>query len=188
MDNFLHVFIPLFVAIDVFGLVPVFLSLTHGMAEGERRRVAYQAILTALLVSIFFLAVGTWIFKVLGISLADFQVAGGLLLLVFAVLEILDRGGRESVLPNFSAGVVPLGIPLIVGPAVLTSLLILAPLHGYMLTLTALGLNLLIVALTLSFTRILAQGLGKNGLRAVSQVIHLFLAAIGVSLIRRGLQ
>ena len=171
---------------DLFGLVPVFLALTHGMSEMERRRVAYQAILTALLVSIFFLAVGTWIFKVLGISLADFQVAGGLLLLVFAVSEILNRSPRDEA-PNFTAGPVPLGTPLIVGPAVLTSLLILTPLYGYTLTMSALCLNLALVALMLTFTRALSQGVGKNGLQAVSQVIHLFLAAIGVSLIRRGL-
>jgi multiple antibiotic resistance protein len=186
MSHFLHVFIPLFVAMDIFGLVPIFISLTHGMSEIERRRVAYQAILTALLVSIFFLAVGTWIFKVLGISLADFQVAGGLLLLVFAVTEILNRSPRDEA-PNLTAGPVPLGIPLIVGPAVLTSLLVLAPSYGYVFTLTALCLNLLLVALILSFTKIVSHGAGKNSLQAVSQVIHLFLAAIGVSLIRHGL-
>src|ERR1700733_11844871 len=98
---------------DLFGLVPIFIALTHGMSEDERRRVAYQAILTALLVSIFFLAVGTWVFKVLGISLADFQIAGGLLLLVFAVTEILNLSPRDES-PNLTAGPVPLGIPLIV--------------------------------------------------------------------------
>lgn len=171
---------------DVAGLVPVFLSLTHGMADTDRRRVAYQAIMTALLVSWFFLAVGRWIFAVLGISVADFQIAGGLLLLVFAVIEILNRGPRDTT-PNLSAGPVPLGIPLIVGPAVLTSLLLLVPLYGYSLTLTALVVNLILVALVLSFTRAIARHVGENGLKAVSQVINLFLAAIGVNLIRRGL-
>jgi len=171
---------------DPFGLLPIFLSLTHAMDEPNRRRVAYQAVLTAFLVSLFFLAVGTWIFKVLGISLADFQIAGGLLLLVFAVSEILDRGPRELA-PNLSVGPVPLGVPLIVGPAVLTSLLIFTPVYGYTLTVGGLCINLAIVAVLLRFVRGASRGALKHSLQAVSQVIHLFLAAIGVSLIRHGL-
>lgn len=186
MNSFLHVFIPLFVAIDVFGLVPIFLALTNGMSELARRRVAYEAIATAFLVSIFFLVLGTWVFKVLGISLADFQIAGGLLLLVFGVVEILNLGPRDYV-SGMTAGPVPLGIPLMVGPAVLTSLLLLTPLYGYTMTLIGLCFNLLLVALILSFTRFISHDIGKNVMHAVSQVIHLFLAAIGVSLIRRGL-
>jgi multiple antibiotic resistance protein len=187
VTDFLHVFIPLFVAMDLFGLIPIFIGLTDGMTEDQRRRVAYTGVLTALVISIFFLAVGTWIFKVLGISLSDFQIAGGLLLLVFAVIEILNHSPRDSG-PRLKVGPVPLGTPLIVGPAVLTSLLLLTPAYGYPLTLTALCLNLILVTLALTFTKHVKRIMGENGLQAISQVIHLFLAAIGVSLIRHGLR
>jgi multiple antibiotic resistance protein len=138
-------------------------------------------------VSLAFVAIGGWIFRWLGISVSDFQISGGILLLVFAVTEILQRGPRE--LPSSATvGVVPLGTPLLVGPAVLTSLLILVPLYGYGITLAALLSNLFLATLAMVMGRSMQRFLHENGLRAISQVINLFLAAIAVSLIRRGVE
>jgi len=186
--DFLHAFIPIFVAIDIAGLVPVFLTLTQGLTVSQQRRVASQAVITALLIGLLFVGIGRWIFKLLGISVADFEIAGGLLLLVFAVVEILQRGPREQLPPNLAAGPVPLGTPLVAGPAVLTALLVLVPSYGYTVTVSVLILNLVLVALALYFSQYVVRVVHENGLRAISQVINLFLAAIGVSLIRRGLE
>ncbi len=187
LHNFFYAFIPLFVATDIGGIVPIFLSLTKGLSENERRSVGGQALLTAFIISLLFIAIGRWVFQLLGISVADFQIAGGILLLVLAVGEMLHFGVKEG-LPNVHVGPVPLGTPLIAGPAVLTSLIILIPLYGYRLTLSALAVNLLLLALALSQSRRLVRWFGDNGLRATSQVISLFLAAIAVSMIRRGVQ
>lgn len=186
--NFVYAFIPIFVAMDISGLIPIFVSLTRGLPDHQIRRVALQALGTAMAISIAFLGVGKFIFQVLGITVADFQIAGGLLLLMVGMLEIFHGGATEMRLPNPDVGPVPLGTPLIVGPAVLTSLLILVPLHGYPATLTALFVNLLLVGAALHEGRQLVRLVGDQGLRAVSQVIGLFLAAIAVSMIRRGWQ
>lgn len=185
--DFLYTFIPIFVAMDITGMIPVYLSLTRGLSEEEKRRVSLQALVTSFVISVAFIAVGRWIFQVLGISVADFEIAGGLLLLVLAIVELLSRGPRESV-PDAHVGPVPLGIPIIVGPAVLTSLIILIPLRGYGVTLAALLANLVLVSVAFHQSRRLIQWFGEDGLRAASKVIILFLAAIGVSMIRRGFQ
>jgi multiple antibiotic resistance protein len=172
---------------DVGGLVPVFLTLTKGLTENESRNVIVQALFTAFCISAAFIAVGRLIFRVIGITPSDFEMAGGALLLVLAIMEMLQRGDRES-LPNIHAGPVPLGTPLTVGPAVLTSLIILIELRGYAATLLALIANLLLVGVGFWQSRRVVKIIGPQGLRAMSQVISLFLAAIGVSMIRRGFE
>lgn len=185
--SFGYAFIPIFVAMDIPGLVPVFVSLTQGLTPRETRRVALQALLTALVISIAFILVGKFIFRVLGITASDFQISGGLLLLMIGMLEIFQAGAPQRP-PSPHVGPVPLGTPLMVGPAVLTSLLILVPLRGYAATLAALAMNLLLVGSAFRGSRLITQWVGEHGLRAVSQVIGLFLAAIAVSMIRRGWQ
>jgi multiple antibiotic resistance protein len=185
--NFVYSFIPIFVAMDIGGLIPVFLTLTKDLTAEEKRQVSWQALITSFLISVAFIATGQIIFKVLGISAADFMIAGGVLLLVFAVVEII-RGEQKIVSSGVHVGVVPLGIPLIIGPAVLTSLLILISLRGYSMTLLALMANLVLVSIGFKVSHRLVKLIGQDGLRATSQVVSLFLAAIAVSMIRRGIQ
>lgn len=185
--DFIYTFIPIFVAMDVAGLIPMYLSLTKGFSNQERQTVTMQALFTAFVISVLFIAVGQFIFRVLGISSADFEIAGGILLLVFAIAEMMV-GERRRAEPGTQVGVVPLGTPLIVGPAVLTSLIILIALRGYLITLTALCANLVLVGITFRGSERLVKLIGEQGLRAFSKVIFLFLAAIAVSMIRRGLQ
>jgi len=185
MDSFVHCFVPIFVAMDVAGLLPVYLSLTRSLEEPARQRIGVQAIATAFIISAAFIFIGQVIFELLGITVRDFQIAGGVLLVVLAIVDMLRLG--EINISHTHVGPVPLGTPLIAGPAVLTSLLVLLPLHGAKMTLLALAANLLIAMLALRFSRRLVALVSEEGMRALSQVISLFLAAIGVALIRRGL-
>jgi multiple antibiotic resistance protein len=184
--NFIYTFIPIFVAMDIPGLVPIFVSLTEGLPPVQTKRVALQALMTAFAISLLFILIGKSIFKIIGITISDFQIAGGLLLLMVGMREIFQGGGPPRV-PNPNVGPVPLGTPLMVGPAVLTSLLILIPLRGYTATLSSLIVNLILVGMAFRQGERLTKWFGAHGLRAVSQVIGLFLAAIAVSMIRRGL-
>jgi multiple antibiotic resistance protein len=183
--NFVYIFIPIFVAMDIPGLVPIFVSLTEGLTQEQSHRVTIQALFTALAISIAFLALGNYIFRVLGITVSDFQIAGGILLLMVGMREIL-QGGAAKRMPSPNVGPVPLGTPLMVGPAVLTSLLILVPLRGYWPAITALIANLLLVGLAFQQSHRVTRIVGVHGLHAVSQVIGLFLSAIAISMIRRG--
>jgi multiple antibiotic resistance protein len=185
-QKFLLAFIPVFVAIDPIGLVAIFAGLGSTGSPENRRHQAFLGILTGLCVATGFIFLGKAVFAALGITVADFQVAGGLILLVLAVRELVgathDRGGGHDF------GVVPLGMPLIAGPALLTSLLILIDTVGIIYTVISLLVNLAIVAVALCQAERFTRFMGKQGLRGVSKLIALLLAAIAISLIRRGWQ
>ena len=187
IQKFLLAFIPIFVAIDPIGLVALFIGLGTNASSEHRQRQAFLGIFTALLIAVGFLFLGKFTFAALGISVADFQVGGGLILLVLAVRELVgfgppDRGGSDEF------GVVPLGMPLIAGPALLTALLILVDSVGLFFTLLSLLVNLTLVAIALCNAERFSRWMGKQGLRGVSKIIALLLAAIAISLIRRGWQ
>src|SRR2546430_3182184 len=186
-EKFFLAFIPLFVAIDPIGLVAIFAGLGTSSSPENRKHQAFLGIFTGLCVAIGFIFLGKIIFAALRITVADFQVAGGLILLCLAVRELVtfgppDRGGGDEF------GIVPLGMPLIAGPALLTALLILIDSAGLVYTLASLLVNLAIVAVALCNADQFSVWMGKQGLRGVSKIIALLLAAIAVSLIRRGWQ
>src|SRR5438067_13382855 len=185
IEKFFLAFIPIFVAIDPIGLVAIFIGLGTSASIEHRQRQAFLGIFTALCVAVGFIFLGKIIFAALGITVADFQVAGGLILLGLAGRELValgphDRGGGEEF------GVVPLGMPLIAGPALLTALLILVDSVGPVYTIIALLLNLAIVAIALCNAERFSRWMGNQGLRGVPKIIALLLAAIAISLIRRG--
>jgi multiple antibiotic resistance protein len=185
IERFFLAFIPIFVAIDPIGLVAIFMGLGTSASREQRKRQAFLGIFTALGIAIGFIFLGKIIFAALGISVADFQVAGGLILLGLAGRELLgigphDRSGSDEF------GVVPLGMPLIAGPALLTALLILVDTVGLVFTLASLLANLALVAIAFCNADRFTRWMGKQGLRGVSKIIALLLAAIAVSLIRRG--
>jgi multiple antibiotic resistance protein len=187
LAKFLQALIPIFVAVDPIGLAAIFLGLGRGLPLAARQRVARQATLTGGGVALLFVFLGQSIFVALGITVQDFQVAGGLILFIIAAREIAMSGMIQREQPSADFGVVPLGMPLIAGPALITTLLLLTRSHGLTVTLTALAVNLGIVVLTFAGSEFLGRTVGATGLRAVSKVIALLLAAIAVSMIRRGL-
>ena len=187
IERFLLAFIPVFVALDPIGLVALFMGLGTSASPDQRRSQAFLGLITGLLVAIGFIFLGKAIFAALGITVADFQVAGGLILLALAVRELVGYGRSDRDADN-EFGVVPLGMPLIAGPALLTSLLILIDSVGVVYTLVSLIVNLAIVAIALCNADRFARWMGRQGLRGVSKIIALLLAAIAISLIRRGWQ
>jgi multiple antibiotic resistance protein len=179
-------FIPLFVAIDALGAVPFFFSLTRKLKPIARRKLLRDAIATAFLVSILFLMAGQYVFSVLGITENDFRVGGGVVLLVLAINDLLFLKGTRQ---NFgkSLGVVPIGIPLIIGPAALTTILILVKSYGYWLTIFSLLVNLLIVWVLFRFSDRILKILGESGAQGIAKVMALLMAAIAIKMIRLGL-
>jgi multiple antibiotic resistance protein len=187
IEKFLLAFIPLFVAIDPVGLIAIFLGLGGNVEARRRQHEGTLGLITSLAVSIGFIFLGKVIFRALGITVADFQVAGGLILLGIAVRELLDLGARDRSAGE-AFGIVPLGMPLIAGPALLTALLILVDTVGIMFTVLALLVNLLLVGFGFRYANHFTRWMGQQGMKGVSKLISLLLAAIAVSLIRRGWQ
>jgi multiple antibiotic resistance protein len=183
---FAQVFIPLFVTIDAFGMVPVFLGVTARMTEARRRRVSFEAVAAATLITIGFMFVGNAIFEFLRITTNDFRIAGGLILLVLAVLDLLIVG-KPAVNEDEMVGIVPLGMPLIAGPATLTSVLVLSTEFGRGMTALSLSVNFMILLAALVGATRIARMVGANTLRAISKLVMVLLAAIAVNYIRVGI-
>ena len=182
-------FVPLFVAMDPVGNLPIFLALTQEGTATHRKKTANLATLTAFGVGLLFVAVGKAIFSLLGIEVTDFLMAGGIILLILAIRYLITGKAVEigDVSASETIGVVPLGTPLVVGPAVLAALLLLMGRHHIAIVLFSFILNLVIQwVLFRQATRIVAF-LGRTGVSAISKVIMLLLAAIAVKMIREGI-
>lgn len=179
-------FIPLFVALDPFGMLPVFTSLTREMSVKEKKKVIKYSTLTALVISVAFVFIGEAIFKIIGITVNDFKIAGGLLLLVLAFTELVGQG-KEHKKPH-DVGIVPLGVPMLVGPAVLTIMMVLIENYGIAPTMISLILNLIILYAVFNAEQGITRLIGKNGLIAISKIVYLLLAAIAVMMIRIGIE
>jgi multiple antibiotic resistance protein len=187
LRTFFAFFIPLFVAIDPVGLLPVFLGVTRGLSREQRRRAIFEAVAAAVVISIGFMFVGEALFRFLSVTDADFRIAGGVLLLVMSVYDILTPG-KPAVDENATVGIVPLAMPLIVGPATMATVLILAKRPaGYSMTTLSLAINFLILLAVLLGSETVARVVGLNTLRAFSKLVMVLLSAIGVNYILTGL-
>jgi multiple antibiotic resistance protein len=167
-------------------MAALFLALTEECPGSERRRIARDSVLTAFVLSVGFILTGGAVFRFLGITGNDFLIAGGSILFVLA---LLDLGGIEKVrrLPGRAIGIVPLGTPLIAGPALFTTGLLMVQEHGLAPTLLSLTANLTLLWLSFHFADKLARTFGSGVLRAISKLVTLLLAAFGVMLVRKGL-
>lgn len=188
INHFLGAFVPLFVAVDAIGMVGVYLGLTSGLTISVKKRLVTEATLTALGISLIFLAFGKMIFRLLGINENDFRVAGGLILLVLAIWDLLFSQQARRKEADTSVGVVPIGIPLIMGPAALTTIMLSVESSGFYATLLALILNLIIVWVIFRKADEIVKLMGDAGARAVAKVMALFLAAIAIMMIRVGIE
>jgi multiple antibiotic resistance protein len=188
-ESFLLTFIPLFIVIDVIGNLPIVLTLSEGMSRPEQRRMINIAVITATLVGLAFLFFGKLILNIMHIKVGEFAIAGGLILLVLSIKYMMTGHLVETTKEEMVA-VVPIGTPLVVGPATITTLIFLTDAEKYSLWLVLLSfiLNLVITWLVFILGFRLVRFLGQGGLKAVSRVFNLILAAIGVSMILRGLE
>ena len=183
--DFIKAFIPMFVAGDLIGVVPFFLGVSEGMNPHTRAKLVRQSVATAMLIAIAFVFVGRALFSFMGISISDFMIAGGAVLFIISVHDLVSRD-KARVEPDLSVGVVPLGTPLMAGPAVLATAVILLGNYGTAATILSIVVNLLLAGLAFHYSQIIVKVLGRNGARAFSKIMQLVLAAYGVMMVRQG--
>jgi len=186
LNNMLLAFIPVFVAVDAIGTLPILTSLTQGLDPRQKHRIILQSMLTALCLSVAFILVGKLVFRALGITMGDFMIAGGVILFCLAIIDIVNPVKRRR-MPDSDFGVVPLGTPLLAGPALLTTSMLAVSEYGLLPTLISVVANILLAGLLFRFSLVLIKLLGESGAKAMSKVSNLLLAAIAVMLIRKGL-
>jgi multiple antibiotic resistance protein len=133
-----------------------------------------------------FIFLGKAVFRILGITMGDFMIAGGAILFCLAITDIINPVKTRR-FPPTEIGAVPLGTPLIVGPAVLTTSMLTISQYGLLATLIAVLANVVLAGAIFNTSSAIMKILGESGTKAVSKIASLLLAAIGVMLARKGL-
>lgn len=185
MQEFLYSFIGMFVAMDIIGTLPLYLGMTRGLDVKKRRRVVRQSIIVAATVAVTFVLIGQQIFKVLGIAMFDFKVGGGIVLLVMAILDLIKR--KEADAHSTSTGVVPLAVPLITGPALITTVMLQAVTYGNAIVILSMALNFLFAFIALEKSTLITKLIGDEGTDIISKIAALLMTAIAFSMIRTGI-
>ena len=184
-------FLLLFVVMDPIGAVPFFTALTRSLSKAERNRVANRTtIITFLLLSAFAYA-GSYILLYLGVTISDFQVAGGIFLLVFGlrdaiVGEPLGVKGEEAAQ---SASIFPLATPLLAGPGSITTVMLISGMpNGLFLVFVTIGLNCIASWFLFRISSSVSKRLGKSGLMVIAKLLDIIMGALGVAYISVGLR
>ena len=184
---FVLTFVPLFIVIDTMGNLPIVLTLSEGMTTQARNKMIHLAMLTATGVGLIFLFFGRFILNVMNISVGSLTIAGGIILFILSIRYLISGRTVEAQREEMVA-VVPIGTPLVVGPATITTLLLLNVDYSLGVILLSLAANLFISWVVFLLGNRIADFLGKGGLKAISQVFNLLLAAIAVSMVIHGLE
>lgn len=184
---FLLTFVPLFIVIDAIGNLPFVIALTEDSTREERRRIINLATVTAAGVGLIFLFLGRFILNAMDISVGAFAISGGIILMIFAV-RYMTTGHMVEAIKEEMVAVVPIGTPLTVGPATITTLLLLSTQFDLYIVLISFGLNILIAWVTFVAAGFFMRIMGRGGLRAVSRVFSLLLAALAVNMVIKGLE
>ena len=189
---FFRAVISLFAIVDPIGGLPVFISLTRGLSEAERRRIFRFAVLTAFLLIIAFALVGSFILQyVFHITISEFTFAGGLLLVVVGIREIImsgsfsDANGKPQANPDkrehFQAvAVSPIACPLLAGPGTIVTVILFEGQHGLFFAIAVCVVVFSLTMLVLAFASRLSKFMGRLGMLAVERIMQIFIIAIGV--------
>ncbi len=178
----------MFVAISPLTIVPMFVTLTTGMNAQQSRALAHKGVFTGFSIAVVLVFAGQALFRFMGITVDDLRIAGGIILLLLSCYDLVfSREQRKTVDVNSDAGVVPLGTPLIVGPAAMTTCIVMADAHGSIAAFLALFTVLSGLVLLLHNAHHLRIVLRPAVARAFGKVMSLFLAAIAVALVRTGI-
>jgi len=184
--NLVKAVITLFIIVDPFGNIPIFIGLTKGMAEETRQMAFRTAIITGFILLLFFALVGQQIFIIFGISIYSFMIAGGILLLIISI-KILVRGEweEESIQPE-NIGIVPIAFPLLVGPGAITTTILNLQTSGVVTTTISVLVVFLAVHFILRLIDPIYHFLGSSGTLVLSKLMALLIAAIAIQYILDG--
>jgi multiple antibiotic resistance protein len=180
-------FFAIFVVMDTLGNLPIFCALIGKSTERKIKELTNETILVASLILFAFLFFGTIIFSLFGISLESFMIAGGIVLLLLGLKFVLGIRLQEKHSQSYNEAIVPMATPLITGPGVITTVVILSNTYGIFVTLAASLLNLLFTFIVLRNTGTIYKFLGRQGSDVLTRIMGLILAAIAVEFIRNGI-
>ena len=188
--SFLRAVLSLIIVVDPLGNIPIFLGITGDLSPKQKTKAFNVAVLTGFSLLMIFAGAGNWVLKIFNIELYSFRIAGGALLL-FIALDLLIKTKFESKgyshIPE-QAGAVPLGVPLLVGPGAITTVIITLESSGFVVALASVVIVAALTWLILRFVDPIHRALGEVGSTVVSKTMAMLLAAIAVQYILEGIK
>ena len=170
----------LFAVIDIFGSIPIVLDLREKFGKIE----SLKATLISFFIMTLFLFAGERALSFLGIDVASFSIAGGLILFFMGLELVLGLTFFKSEPDTEGSSIVPLAFPLIAGPGSLTTIISFNSLYPFWTILIGIVLNLIVVYITLKFSDRLSKVLGKNGMMVLRKVFGIICLAIAIKMIK----
>ena len=180
--------IALFIIVDPFGNIPIFMGLTENVPESKRKKVYNTAVIVGTVLLLVFAFTGTEILNIFGLSIYSFEVAGGILLLIIAIRILIMGSMHENAESPESLGAVPIAIPLLVGPGAITTTIFSIQLDDTAIpAILAVVIVMAITWVILKYINGIYKLLGKTGSIIIARVMALLIAAIAVQYILTGI-
>jgi multiple antibiotic resistance protein len=176
----------LFIVVDPFGNIPIFMGLTEKMLGVQKRKIFNTAIVVSIVLLLAFALAGQEIFSIFGVSIFSFEVAGGILLLIISI-RILVSGSLEGMSESpESIGAVPIAIPLLVGPGAITTTILNIQEYGIPVTVLSVFVVLAVTWVVLRYIDTIHRFLGNTGAIVIARVMALLIAAIAIQYVLFG--
>ncbi|HSI65768.1 MAG TPA: MarC family protein [Candidatus Saccharimonadia bacterium] len=187
----LSAFVLLLLVLDPVGNVSTFMALLRGTEPARRRKIILRECAVAAVLLVLFLGVGETFLKVLGLSQSSLGIAGGIILFLIALRMVFESSANVfGGMPEGEPFIVPLAVPMLVGPSALATVILLSTEHH-----VGMGTAMLAIVLAMSVTTVvlllgerIARVLGERGLQAMERLMGLLLTAIAVEMFLRGVR
>ena len=186
ISEFSKAALALFIIVDPFGNIPIFVGLTEKVQDAQKKKVYNTATIVGVILLLVFAFAGTGILSLFGLSIYSFQVAGGILLLIIAIRILISGSMQENVESPESIGAVPIAIPLLVGPGAITTTIFNIQQYDTIIAILAVLVVMAATWIILRYISRVYKFLGKTGSLIIARVMALLIAAIAVQYILTG--
>ncbi len=197
----LAIVVTVFAIVDPIGTLPFFVALTNGFSSEDRNVILHRSVLVLGGVLALFALVGRFLFQAFGFTLAAFEIAGGILLFMVAYdmlrgeitrVKLTEQDREDAIARRDELSVVPLGIPLLAGPGAISTVMIYEGNAGnsplsIVATFVAIGVTTVATFFVLRYGQPILRALGRVGVMAMTRVLGLLLAAVGVEFVIHGI-
>ena len=186
ISEFVKAAIALFIIVDPFGNIPIFVGLTENVQDAQKKKVYNTATIVGVILLLVFAFAGTGILSLFGLSIYSFEVAGGILLLIIAIRILISGSMQENVESPENIGAVPIAIPLLVGPGAITTTIFNIQQYDTIIAILAVLVVMAVTWIILRYISRVYKFLGKTGSLIIARVMALLIAAIAVQYILTG--
>ena len=193
LSDFLHIAIELFVVVDPFAAMIMFITFAKGEDVKERRRLVNDATISSFLILLFFAFVGSYILLYFGISIAALEIAGGILILLTSIEMVTEgdkpsgkKGTSEADTVKRDVGIVPLGTPLLAGPGAISLVILLMHDYNWGLVILAIVVVSVITYILFLSSFFIYKIIKEKGARALTRVFGILVAGFAIQYILTG--